>query len=79
MKLNLGHWLQVQACVFCIWSLGFSCALSALSVLSHRLLSSDPLYYDERNTHNHEDETQCHKDHRLQNINEVRKKEAMDL
>lgn len=53
--------------------------LSALSVGTHRLLSSDPLYYDERNAHKHEDETQCHKHHRLENINGSEKKEAIDL
>jgi len=74
MKLNLGHWLQAQACVFRIGSLGFSCALSSLSVWTNRLHSSDPLYYDERNTHNHEDETQCHKHHCLENINGSEKK-----
>lgn len=32
---------------------------------TRHLLPGDPLDYDERNAHNHEDETQCHKCNRL--------------
>ncbi len=72
MKLNLVQRLQVQEFVVCIrfvlesgW---------ALSVATRSLLSGDPLYYDKRNAHNHEDETQCHKCNRLENITQSEKK-----
>lgn len=75
MKLNLVQRLQVQEFVVCI-RFGFEVLESswALSVATRRLLSGDPLYYDKRNAHNHEDETQCHKCNRLENITQSEKK-----
>lgn len=69
MKLNLAQRLQVQEFVVCI-RFGFQVLESgwALSVATRSLLSGDPLKYDERNAHNHEDETQYHKCNHLKNI-----------